>query len=101
MVVRVRNGVFDDKENLITDVSKAFKEGLGSDITFVLADDVSISTNKFMLACRVPYFSKMLFGSFAENFTSKSVALKCCTSSTFKEILNYVWEAKGRVQKKK
>jgi len=94
MIVKVRNGVFEDKDNLVIDVSKAFKEGLGNDITFVLADDVSISTNKFMLACRVPYFSKMLFGGFADNLTDKPVPLSCCTSSTFREILNYVWEAK-------
>merc|ERR1719369_147486 len=46
-----------------------------------------------MLACRVPYFATLLFGGFAENLTQETIPLKFCDSSTFREILKFVWDA--------
>jgi len=88
---KVSDGVFEDTENLVNDIAKAFDEGLYNDVTFVLADNVSVSTNKFMLACRVPYFSSMLFGGFTES-SSQAVLLKCCDSNIFKQILKFVYK---------
>ena len=93
MVMKVMNGIVNDKENLIKDISQAFKHRVYSDITFQLADGICISTNKFMLACRVPYFATMLFGSLAEKLPSQPIPLKDCDSNVFKEILKFVWEA--------
>ena len=59
----VRNsGILDEKKKLLVDVSLAFEGNRYCDVTFTLADGKSISTSKFMLACRVPYFDKLLFG---------------------------------------
>jgi len=90
--MKVHNGIVDDKENLQTDVSKAFKEGLFTDVTFITADDVRISTSKFMLASRVPFFATLLFGGFAENLENKPIQLKCCNSNVFREVLKFVCE---------
>jgi len=94
MVVKsqVRNGLLDDKENLLSDVSEAFKNGLYNDITFNMSDEVRISSNKFVLASRVPFFSTMLFGGLADNLSSNLVPLKCCDSTIFNQILKFVFE---------
>ena len=83
--------IFEDKENLLDDISRAFKEGLYNDITIVLADGVSISTNRFILACRVPYFATRLFGGFSGNLKSH-VNLECCNSVIFNKILDFAWK---------
>ena len=89
--VNVEEALFKDKENILDDLSKVYDESLYSDITFTLTDDVSISTNRFMLACRIPYFATMLFGEFAEK-SSSTVPLECCDSEVFKKILDFVWK---------
>eukprot|EP00092_Neocalanus_flemingeri_P091090 GFUD01115446.1.p1 GENE.GFUD01115446.1~~GFUD01115446.1.p1 ORF type:complete len:403 (+),score=71.52 GFUD01115446.1:54-1262(+) len=91
-----KNRKFDDKENLLGDVSKAYKEGLYSDITIILKNNASVSTSKFMLACRVPYFATLLYGGFGDNSASIPFTLDCCDSQIFKLILNFVWE--GAIQ---
>jgi len=88
----IRDGALEDKENLINDVAKAFDGGLYNDVSLVSSDNVIVSTNKFMLACRVPYFSSMLFGGFVESSSGHSVSLKCCDSYVFKQILKFVFK---------
>eukprot|EP00092_Neocalanus_flemingeri_P016692 GFUD01018055.1.p1 GENE.GFUD01018055.1~~GFUD01018055.1.p1 ORF type:complete len:429 (-),score=110.47 GFUD01018055.1:58-1344(-) len=88
----MKKGVFNRKENLLSDISKVYREGLYSDITFLMADNVSVSTNRFMLACRVPYFATMLHGGLPVDETNNSVPLNCCDSKTFQQIMIYVWE---------
>jgi len=85
----VKDGYFVDKESLLSDVSKAHQDSLYSDITITLSDNVSMSTSRFMLACRVPYFATLLFGGMA---AESSVSLKCCDSIVFKQIMNYALE---------
>eukprot|EP00092_Neocalanus_flemingeri_P107643 GFUD01138176.1.p1 GENE.GFUD01138176.1~~GFUD01138176.1.p1 ORF type:complete len:428 (-),score=86.63 GFUD01138176.1:115-1323(-) len=87
-----KNRKFEDKETLLADVSKAYTGCLYSDITFILKDNVSVSTSRFMLACRVPYFATLLYGGFGDNSTGNPVTLDCCDSQIFKQILNFVWE---------
>eukprot|EP00092_Neocalanus_flemingeri_P026333 GFUD01028547.1.p1 GENE.GFUD01028547.1~~GFUD01028547.1.p1 ORF type:complete len:410 (-),score=75.48 GFUD01028547.1:34-1263(-) len=87
-----KNRKFSDKENLLGDVSRAYKEGLYSDITIILKNNASVSTSKFMLACRVPYFATLLYGGFGDNSASIPFTLDCCDSQIFKLILNFVWE---------
>eukprot|EP00092_Neocalanus_flemingeri_P103968 GFUD01133097.1.p1 GENE.GFUD01133097.1~~GFUD01133097.1.p1 ORF type:complete len:419 (-),score=87.55 GFUD01133097.1:61-1317(-) len=89
---RMTKGVFNRKENLLSDISKVYRDGLYSDITFLMADNVSVSTNRFMLASRIPYFATMLHGGLPVDQTTNSVPLNCCDSKTFQQILNYVWE---------
>eukprot|EP00092_Neocalanus_flemingeri_P025814 GFUD01027980.1.p1 GENE.GFUD01027980.1~~GFUD01027980.1.p1 ORF type:complete len:354 (-),score=61.57 GFUD01027980.1:63-1124(-) len=89
---QMKKGIFAKKDHLLSDVSKVYREGLYSDITFIMADDVSVSTNRFMLACRVPYFATLLFGELSVNQPDNSVTLNCCNSETFQQIMNYVWE---------
>lgn len=81
-----------DKDNLFNDILKAYKSGVYNDISFIMADGSVISTNKFMLACRVPYFATFLSSGFAEGSADNKIHLKCCNSDIFKEILNFVWE---------
>merc|ERR1719369_1018367 len=45
-----------------------------------------------MLACRVPFFSTMLFGGLADKFASDPVPLDCCDSVIFKHILKFVFQ---------
>eukprot|EP00092_Neocalanus_flemingeri_P020306 GFUD01021996.1.p1 GENE.GFUD01021996.1~~GFUD01021996.1.p1 ORF type:complete len:395 (+),score=70.70 GFUD01021996.1:43-1227(+) len=88
----IKNSKFEDKENLLGDVSKAHKEGLYSDINIIMKDEAIVSTSRFMLACRVPYFATLLYGGFEENSASNPVTLDCCDSTIFKLILSFVWE---------
>jgi len=83
--------VLNDKDGLINDVKKASKNDIFEDLTFIMADNVIISTNKFMLACRIPYFETMLYGGLAGTI-SNPVSLKCCDSVIFKHVLKFVWE---------
>lgn len=80
-----------DKEQLLNDISKVYKEGLYLDVTLVLADNISVSTNRFMLACRIPYFATLLFSEFEEK-SSDILSLQFCSSDIFHKILAYVWE---------
>jgi len=79
------------KEELLSDISKVYKEGLYNDVTLVLADNISVSTNRFMLACRIPYFATLLFSEFEEK-SSDLLSLQFCTSDIFNKILAFVWE---------
>ena len=51
----MKNSKFVDGEKLLGDISKAYQGGLFGDVTLILTDNVSVSTNSFMLSCRVPY----------------------------------------------
>jgi len=90
----VQGGKFVSKQSLLNDVSKAYRDGLYNDITFTLADNVTVSTNKFMLASRVPFFATMLFSEMAavEAASDNRVSLMCCDSEIFKRILNFTFE---------
>ena len=66
-----------------------YQEGTGNDITFTLTDNVKVSTNKFMLACRTPYFAKMFEG---EEKELKEKTLQFCDSKIFKRILDLIFE---------
>ena len=59
MGTELMNGIFIDKNNLLEDLSKTYKGGLFTDTTFTMSDGVEISTNKFMLWCRSPFFDTM------------------------------------------
>eukprot|EP00091_Calanus_sinicus_P014337 TRINITY_DN31811_c0_g1_i1.p1 TRINITY_DN31811_c0_g1~~TRINITY_DN31811_c0_g1_i1.p1 ORF type:complete len:127 (-),score=32.23 TRINITY_DN31811_c0_g1_i1:134-475(-) len=89
--VNVLQELFKDKENVLDDLSKVYAESLFCDVSLTLADKVTGSTNRFMLACRVPYFATMLYGPFAEK-SSSSVPLECCDSEVFRNILDFVWK---------
>merc|ERR550519_1035161 len=45
-----------------------------------------------MLACRAPYFATMLFGGFGSILPDNTVPLECCDSSTFKHILEFIFQ---------
>ena len=85
------NGIFIDKNNLLEDLSKTYKGGLFTDITFTMSDGVEISTNKFMLSCRSPFFATMLFSGLKEGLSDK-IDLKCCNSKIMRLVLDFVWE---------
>ena len=88
---KLKNGIFHDKESLLVDISEVYKGGLYSDITFILNDNISVSTSGFMLACRIPYFATTLFGDFVKK-SSPAVQLDCCSSFIFKQVLDFVWK---------
>merc|ERR1719369_739111 len=45
-----------------------------------------------MLACRVPFFSTMLYGRLPDKLASDPVPLDCCDSVIFKHILKFVFQ---------
>ena len=94
MVTELKNGVFVDRDKFLEDLSKAHREGLFTNVTFTLSDDVEISTNKFMLACRSPFFATMLFCELKEGSSDK-IELKCCDSKIMGKVLDFIWEGKA------
>ena len=89
-MINQKDGMFVDKDNILEDLAVAHREGLFSDITITLSDNVEISTNKFMLACRSPFFATMLFGGLNTEKEDK-VALDCCDSNIMRKVLDYIW----------
>ena len=94
MVTELKNGVFVDRDKFLEDLSKAHREGLFNNVTFTLSDGVEISTNKFMLACRSPFFATMLFCELKEGSSDK-IELKCCDSKIMGKVLDFIWEGKA------
>jgi len=86
-----RNGTFDDVDHLIADINNAYRNQMFPDVTFVLSDEVTIQTNRFMLACRSEYFAAKLF---ALREDEEKVVMNC-DSNVFQLLLDYIW--KGRV----
>jgi len=86
-----RNGVFDDVEFFVADISNAYRNQMFTDIAFVLSDGVTIKTNRFMLACRSQYFASKLLGQKEDD---GKVNMNC-DSKIFQILLDYMWE--GRV----
>ena len=89
---KIKETYVENIDCLVRDFSRVYRQELYNDISFVLMDGVTIETNRFMLASRSEYFATMLFGGLKEGASSK-VSLQC-TSSTFRHILDYVWEAR-------
>ena len=86
-----RNGIFDDVDHLVADISNAYRNQMFPDVTLVLSDEVTIRTNRFMLACRSKYFATKLI---ALREDEEKVVMNC-DSKTFQLLLDYIWE--GRV----
>jgi len=79
------------KEEVLNDLSKVYREGLYCDINIVFTYDNSrMSTNKFMLACRIPYFATLLSSNLTDH--SSDLSLSVCSSDIFKKVLDFVWE---------
>merc|ERR1712217_385742 len=72
-------------------MSKAYRNKMFTDVSFVLSDGVTIDTNMFMLAWRSPYFASMLQG---QRGGSGKIVMKC-DSKVFQLLLDYIRE--GRV----
>jgi len=87
----VEEGVFVKKDELLSDLSKVYQEGLYHDITIGFPDNVRVSTNKFMLVCRIPYFSTLLSSDFTDKSSELSLEVNACSSEIFKKILDFVW----------
>ena len=54
-LTNVEEGILVRKDEILSDLSKVYREGLYHDVTLVFPDGVRVSTNRFMLACRIPY----------------------------------------------
>ena len=90
MVVKLDEGLFVDKNKILEDLAVAHRDGGFSDITFTMSDNIEISTNKFMLGCRSPFFASMLFGGLKNKIADK-VRLQCCDSETMRKVLEFIW----------
>jgi len=88
----IEEGILVKKEELLSDLSKVYREGFYHDITIVFPDNVRVSTNRFMLVCRIPYFATLLSSDFTDK--SSDLSLGVCSSDIFKKILDFVWEGK-------
>ena len=90
MAGQLKDGTFDDEEKILEDLTVVYRDGLFNDITLTLSDNVHIDTNKFMLACRSPFFATMLFGGH-KNTIGHNVTLDCCDSKIMKKVLDFIW----------
>ena len=95
MQAKLKDGIFDAKENILEDLPVVHRDGLFMDITSTMSDNVPIDTNKFMLACRSPFFVTMLFGGHKTEI-GDNVALDFCDSTIMKKVLDFIWN--GTVQ---
>jgi len=86
-----RNGVYDDVEFFVDDISKAYRNQMFTDVTFALSDGVTMKTNRFMLAWRSQYFASKLLGLKEDDCK----VVMNCDSKIFQILLDYIWE--GRV----
>jgi len=86
-----RNGVFDDVEFFVADISNAYRNQMFTDVTFVLSDGVAMKTNRFMLAWRSQYFASKLLALKEDD----AKVVMNCDSKIFQILLDYMWE--GRV----
>ena len=87
---QLKDGTFDDAEKILEDLTVVYRDGLFNDITLTMSDNVHIDTNKFMLACRSPFFATMLFGGH-KNTIGHNVTLDCCDSKIMKKVLDFIW----------
>ena len=90
MPAQLKDGIFDDKENILEDLTVVHRDGLFKDITLIMSDNVHIDTNKFMLAARSPFFATMLFGGH-RNKIGDNVPLDCCDSKIIRKVLDFIW----------
>ena len=90
MPAQLKDGIFDDKENILEDLTVVHRDGLFKDITLIMSDNVHIDTNKFMLAARSPFFATMLFGG-PWNRIGDNVPLDCCDSKIMRKVLDFIW----------
>eukprot|EP00092_Neocalanus_flemingeri_P020268 GFUD01021950.1.p1 GENE.GFUD01021950.1~~GFUD01021950.1.p1 ORF type:complete len:396 (+),score=66.55 GFUD01021950.1:74-1261(+) len=86
-------GIFEDRNCLVQDLSRAYQNDHFTDLSIELLDGVTILTNRSMLASRSDYFAGMLYGGLKEG-TSDKVVLKCCDSKIFRLILDYIFTGK-------
>ena len=90
MASHIEEGIFVDKNNILEDLAVAQKDEGFSDITLTMSDNIEISTNKFMLGCRSPFFASMLFGGL-KNEVGNKVKLQCCDSKTMGRVMDFIW----------
>jgi len=90
----VKEGIFDARESVLEDLTTAHREGLFDDITLTLSDGVKLSTNRFMLACRSPFFATMLYGGLQDSSSDK-IEITACDSGIMGRVLDFMWV--GRV----
>jgi len=90
MPAKLKDGVFDAKESILEDLTVVHRDSLFVDITLTMSDNVRLDTNKFMLACRSPFFATMLFGGH-KNKIGDNVAVDCCDSTIMKKVLDFIW----------
>jgi len=86
-----RNGVYNDVEFFVNDISNAYRNQMFTDVTFALSDGVTMKTNRFMLAWRSQYFASKLLGLKEDDCK----VVMNCDSKIFQILLDYIWE--GRV----
>ena len=90
MASQIKDGIFVDKNNILEDLAVAHRDGGFSDITFTMSDNIEISTNKFMLGCRSPFFISMLFGGL-KNKKTDNVRFQICDSKLMRKVLDFIW----------
>ena len=89
-MVKLDEGLFVDKSNIFEDLAIAQRDGDFSDITCTMSDNIEISSNKFMLGCRSPFFISMLFGGL-KNKKTDNVRFQICDSKIMRKVLDFIW----------
>lgn len=80
-----------EEKSILKDIKDAFDSGVHHDIRIVCSDGVAVTSSKYFLAIRVPFFEEMFFGGFQNN-DQDVVDLKSCDSQTLTYVLEYVWK---------
>jgi len=86
----IEDGIFEE-EILLENIIAAYISGALNDVRIICSDGIQVPSNRNFLAIRVPFFSKMFFGSF-QSTVQDEVEFKSCDSETFTFILNYIWK---------
>jgi len=89
MVLFVNEEMFNDKEKILEDLKEFHRGNKFTDVTINLYNDEKVSTSKYMLACRSPFFSKFLKNDL---FNGDTIDLKSVDLNTMNMVLDYIFE---------
>jgi len=89
MVIFVNEEMFNDKQKILEDLKEFHRGNRFTDLTINLYNDETVSTSKYMLACRSPFFSKLLKNNL---FNGDTIDLKSVDLNTMNFVLDYIFE---------
>jgi len=89
MVNFVNGEMFNDTQKILEDLKEFHRGNRFTDLTINLYNDETVSTSKYMLACRSPFFSTLLKNNL---FNGDTIDLKSVDLNTMNLVLDYIFE---------